>query len=435
MGVNDNALSMTSRPAVFLDRDGVLNDCVVADGRPYPPRNLGELRIAGGAVEACRQLRQYGLLLVGVSNQPDVARGTLERETLDAINTEIQRRLGLDALLVCPHDDADNCDCRKPLPGLLVLASRMFQIDLRRSVMVGDRWRDVEAGRRAGCGTIFVDHDFSEPKPVHPDAVVRGLEEAVPYILTMTGRTGSARGQQEGSPLEALRVEIFADGADRNVIVELARNPIIKGFTTNPTLIRAAGINDYERFARDVVAAVPDMPISFEVFADDFPEMERQALRIAKWGDNVFTKIPVTNTRGALTEPVVRSLRERGVKLNVTALFTADQVRWVSHALGDGPPCFISVFAGRIADSGCDPLPIMRESLEVMAQHPNQRLIWASPREVLNVIQADAIGCHVITVTVDLLKKLSNIGKGLDQFSLETVRMFHDDATAAGFSL
>ncbi|MHB8487882.1 MAG: transaldolase [Candidatus Dormibacteria bacterium] len=420
---------------MFLDRDGVLNDCVVAGGHPYPPRNLGELRIAGGAIEACRQLRRHGLLLVGVSNQPDVARGTLDRETVDAINKEVQQRVGLAALLVCPHDDADNCECRKPLPGLLLLASRMFHIDLRRSVMVGDRWRDVEAGRRAGCATIFVDHDFSEPKPVHSDAVVTGLEEAVPYILSMTGRGVAARGQREESPLKELRVEIFADGADRNAIVELARNPVIKGFTTNPTLIRAAGISDFERFARDLVAAVPNMPISFEVFADDFDEMERQALRIAKWGDNVFTKIPVTNTRGAPTEPVVRSLRARGVKLNVTAVFTPDQVRWVSDALGDGPPCFVSVFAGRIADSGCDPLPIMRESLEVMAKHPNQRLIWASPREVLNIIQADAIGCHVITLTVDLLKKLSNVGKGLEQFSLETVRMFHDDAAAAGFSL
>ncbi len=180
MGVNEDALHMTPRPAVFLDRDGVLNDCVVADGRPHPPRNLRELRVAGGAVEARRQLRQYGLLLVGVSNQPDVARGTLERETLDAINNEIQLRLGLDALLVCPHDDADSCECRKPRPGLLLSASRMFQIDLGRSVMVGDRWRDVEAGRRAGCSTIFVDHDFSEPKPVHSDAVVRDSKKPYP---------------------------------------------------------------------------------------------------------------------------------------------------------------------------------------------------------------------------------------------------------------
>jgi transaldolase len=435
MGVDGNRPRMTSRSAVFLDRDGVLNDSVVVDGLPHPPRTLDELRISRGAVEACRQLRQSGLLLVGASNQPDVARGTVTRETVDAINDEVTRRVGLDVLLVCPHDDADRCDCRKPLPGLLLRAARMLDIDLSRSVMVGDRWRDVEAGRRAGCATIFVDNDYSEPKPEGSDVVVTGLAQAVPYILSMTGSGASLHERAATVDLTALRVEIFADGADRDAIVELAANPLIKGFTTNPTLMRSAGVKDYEQFARDVTSAVPDMPISFEVFADDFQEMERQALRIATWGENVYAKIPVTDTKGAPTTPVIRTLREAGVKLNITALFTPEQVRWVSEALGDGEPSFISVFAGRIADSGRDPLPLMRECLEIMAPHPNQRLIWASPREILNIIQADEIGCHVITVTHDLLKKLSSLGKGLDEFSLDTVRMFHDDAVSSGFSL
>ncbi|HEY8674507.1 MAG TPA: transaldolase [Candidatus Dormibacteraeota bacterium] len=426
---------MTSRSAVFLDRDGVLNDSVVVDGLPHPPRTLDELRISRGAVEACRRLRQAGLLLVGASNQPDVARGTVTRETVDAINDEVKRRVGLDALLVCPHDDADKCDCRKPLPGLLLRAARMLDIDLSRSVMVGDRWRDVEAGRRAGCATIFVDNDYSEPKPEGSDVVVTGLAQAVPYILSMTGSGASLHERAATVDLTALRIEIFADGADRDAIVELAANPLIKGFTTNPTLMRAAGVKDYEQFARDVTSAVPDMPISFEVFADDCQEMERQALRIATWGENVYAKIPVTDTKGAPTTPVIRTLTDAGVKLNITALFTPEQVRWVSETLGDGPPSFISVFAGRIADSGRDPLPLMRECLEIMAPHPNQRLIWASPREILNVIQADQIGCHVITVTHDLLKKLPSLGKGLDEFSLDTVRMFHDDAVSSGFSL
>ena len=235
--------------------------------------------------------------------------------------------------------------------------------------------------------------------------------------------------------LGRLRVEIFADGADRDGIVELARNPLVRGFTTNPTLMRAAGVTDYEAFAREVLETVTDVPISFEVFADDFDEMERQAVMIAGWGDNVFVKIPVSDTSGRPSDRVVSRLAEEGVQLNVTALMTVDQVRWVTDSLGGGPASFISVFAGRIADTGRDPVPIMRDSLEVMAAHPNLRLIWASPREVLNIIQADAIGCHVITVTHDLLKKLSTVGRDLDEFSLDTVRMFHRDATAAGYTL
>jgi transaldolase len=210
---------------------------------------------------------------------------------------------------------------------------------------------------------------------------------------------------------------------------------VIKGFTTNPTLMRAAGIDDYESFARDVLAAVPQLPISFEVFADSYDEMERQALRMAEWGDNVYVKIPVTTTAGAPTERVVSALSEQGVKLNVTAVFTPAQTRWISEALDGETPAFISVFAGRIADSGRDPLPIMRECLEVMGPYPNQRLIWASPREILNIIQAHEIGCHVITVTHDLLRKLSSLGKDLDQFSLETVQMFHRDAAQAEYSI
>jgi transaldolase len=232
-----------------------------------------------------------------------------------------------------------------------------------------------------------------------------------------------------------VRVAIFADGADVPGIVQLSRNPLIKGFTTNPTLMRAAGVADYEAFARAVLAAVPEMPVSFEVFADDFEEMKRQALRIASWADNVYVKIPITDTQGRSTHSVITALSQAGVKLNVTAMFTPKQARRVSSELAGGPPAFLSVFAGRIADSGRDPLPIMRECLEIIAPHPNLQLLWASPREVLNIVQADEIGCHIITVTHDLLKKLPGLGKDLDQFSLETVQMFHGDAAAAGYSL
>jgi transaldolase len=229
--------------------------------------------------------------------------------------------------------------------------------------------------------------------------------------------------------------KIFADGADRDGILALRENPLIRGFTTNPTLMRSAGIDDYESFALDLVQLVPDLPISFEVFSDDFDEMERQATKIASWGDQVFVKIPITNTRGESSAELQRRLAGNGVKLNVTALMTVAQVEVAAAALADGPAAFVSVFAGRIADTGRDPMPIMTDALERLAPHPAIELIWASPRELLNIVQAASIGCHVITVTHDVLKKLPTVGKDLDQFSLETVQMFHSDADQAGYSL
>jgi transaldolase len=425
-----------ARAAVFLDRDGVLTEAMAVAGVPRPLAPEAGLHLRPGVPAACRQLHGAGLQLICVSNQPDIARGTVSAAAVDALNQDLARQLGLDAVLVCPHDDADLCDCRKPLPGLLLQAARTFDLDLDRSVMVGDRWRDIEAGRAAGCITVFIDNGYDERQPVGPDIIATSLADVVPDILRMTMGTATLRDERM-SLLDPrnLQVEIFADGANCAAIVELAANPLIKGFTTNPTLMRAAGVADYESFALEVVTAVPDMPVSFEVFADEFDEMERQARRISTWGDQVYVKIPITDTHGKSTARVVSTLSEEGVKLNVTALFTADQVRWVTGALAGGPPAYISVFAGRIADSGRDPIPIMKHSLEVMAPHPNLKLIWASPREILNIVQADEIGCHIITVTHDLLKKLSSLGKDLDEFSLDTVRMFHDDAATAGFTL
>jgi transaldolase len=229
--------------------------------------------------------------------------------------------------------------------------------------------------------------------------------------------------------------KVFADGADRAGILELRENPVIRGFTTNPTLMRQAGVDDYESFARDLVDLVPDHPISFEVFSDDFDEMEQQAQKIAAWGPNVYVKIPITDTAGTSSGPLQQRLADRGIKLNVTALMTVAQVEAAAARLAGGPAACISVFAGRIADTGRDPIPIMRGALDIVRAHPNIEIIWASPRELLNVVQADEIGCHIITVTHDLLKKLPGLGKDLDQFSLETVQMFHRDAVSAGFSL
>jgi transaldolase len=232
-----------------------------------------------------------------------------------------------------------------------------------------------------------------------------------------------------------LKVKIFADGADKAAMLQLYAQPYIRGFTTNPTLMRKAGITDYEAFARDVLEAIPDRPISFEVFADDSAEMERQARIIAAWGPNVYVKIPVTNTKAQSSAELVRHLSQSGVKLNVTAILPLEQVREISAALADGPPSCISIFAGRIADTGVDPLPLMTAALEIMRPYPKQELIWASPRELLNVFQADAIGCHIITVTNDILQKLALVGRDLHEYSLDTVKMFHQDAAKCGFTL
>jgi transaldolase len=235
--------------------------------------------------------------------------------------------------------------------------------------------------------------------------------------------------------IQTLKVKIFADGADKAGMLEMYGNPIVKGLTTNPTLMKKAGITDYRAFCRDILGSIRDKPLSFEVFSDDFGEMERQALEIASWGDNVYVKIPVTNTRQEPSYPLVRRLVDNGVKVNVTALMTLAQVRDTVAVLRPGLPSYVSVFAGRIADTGSDPVPLMSAAVEILKLAPRSELIWASPREVLNIFQADAIGCQVITVTNDLIKKLSLIDYDLESYSLDTVKMFRNDAVAAGFQL
>jgi len=232
-----------------------------------------------------------------------------------------------------------------------------------------------------------------------------------------------------------LRIKLFADGADLAGIREMAADPLIKGFTTNPTLMRKAGVSDYKAFALQVLKIVTDRPVSFEVFADDFVQMERQALEIASWGRNVNVKIPVTNTKGEFSGPLIERLSTKGVQLNVTAILTLDQVQRVTERLAPGTPAIVSVFAGRIADTGRDPVPLMAEAVDILKARPRAELIWASPRELLNIFHAESIGCHIITATNDILKKLSLVAKDLDAYSLETVDMFYKDAKAAGFTI
>lgn len=232
-----------------------------------------------------------------------------------------------------------------------------------------------------------------------------------------------------------LKIRIFADGASRSEMLDMYKLPWIKGFTTNPTLMRKDGVTNYMAFAKDLVQAIPDRPLSFEVISDSFEEMEAQAEKISQWGENVYTKIPISNTKGEPSYPLIRRLAKQGIKQNVTAILSMEQIKATADALAGGPSAFVSVFAGRIADTGRDPLPMMEEALTILRPEPQLELLWASSREFLNIVQADAIGCHIITVTNDLLRKAANFGRDLDDFSLATVKMFYDDAVKAGYAL
>jgi transaldolase len=256
---------------------------------------------------------------------------------------------------------------------------------------------------------------------------------SVTPLTTVKGPAPSEKAES-GRPLR-LNVKIYADGADRATMLEMYGNPLIAGFTTNPTLMRKSGITAYKAFAREILQQITDRPVSFEVFADDFHEMERQAAEIASWGDNVLVKIPITNTKREFSGDLLKRLARAGVRVNVTALLTLAQVRDASDCLADGPAGKVSVFAGRIADTGRDPVPLMAAAVELLRPYPNLELIWASPRELLNIFQADAVGCHIITATSDVLKKLELVGKDLSDYSLDTVRMFYEDARKAGYQL
>lgn len=235
--------------------------------------------------------------------------------------------------------------------------------------------------------------------------------------------------------IEDLKVKIFADGADLREMVEMSEKSYISGLTTNPTLMRKAGVLNYRKFARDVLTEIQSKPISFEVFSDDLIEMRNQALEIASWGDNVYVKIPISNTLGLSTAEIVYELTAAGVKVNVTAIMTLNQVEEIAASLNSKIPSYISVFAGRIADTGRDPIPTLRKSLEILQQNSSVELIWASPRELLNIIQADEINCHVITATKDILAKLKLLGHDLEAYSLDTVKMFRNDALSSAFSI
>jgi transaldolase len=426
----NNTAAAGQRRAVFLDRDGVINRALEREAKPYPPRELGEFEILPEVPGALARLKAAGFLLVVATNQPDVGRGTLQQAVVEEIHAHMLARLPIDRVEVCYHagKGGPECDCRKPKPGMLRRAAAELNIDLTQSWMVGDRWRDVDCGAAAGCRTIFINRGYAEELRQRPDFSARNLAEAADII---TARLNTMK-----RTLKELDIKIFADGADKKGMLELNANPVIQGMTTNPTLMHKAGLKDFEVFARDILQSVTVKPLSLEVFSDEFGEMKRQALKINAWGKNVYVKIPITNTRGESSLALIRELAADGVKLNVTAILTPEQVRGVAGALNPQVPAVVSVFAGRIADTGVDPVAIMVESKRILAGLPQAELLWASVREVLNIFQANDCGCHIVTVPHDILgKALKMAGMDLGALSLDTVKMFANDAKSAGFSL
>ena len=385
--------------------------------------------------DACAELDRAGLPLIVVTNQPDIARGRSTRADVDAFNAALRSQLPITAVVVCPHDDGDDCACRKPRPGMLVESAAALGFDLAASVMVGDRWRDIAAGRAAGTSTVFVDHGYAESAraDVAADLTVPALLDAVPYILD---RSLSSEQPIHDAPHPTSRVKIFADGADLDGIRRLAADPMIQGITTNPTLMRAAGVADYEAFAHDVLAAVGGKPVSFEVLSDDFDEMEKQALRIGAWADNVYVKIPVTNTKGERTATVLRNLASSGVRVNVTAVFTPQQVAWILDA-HRGRPAELRLGVRR-AHRRRRRRPDPRD-----ARGPGRARV--RPRHRVDLGQPSR-GAEHRPGRRDRLshhhrdaRPAQEAGRAWarisTQFSLETVQMFRRDAEAAGYTL
>lgn len=404
---------------------------------PESPHALAEVELLPGVPAALARLTRAGIRLAIATNQPAAAKGEASVEALDAIHEAVVRAAEsagarIESSHVCRHRAEDGCTCRKPLPGLLREALAAAPgATAARAWMVGDRATDVLAGRAVGFRTALLgaslfpgDAERLRGEGAEPSFRGTDLQAFVDHLLERFVPAPST-------------IKLFSDTADLASLLEAAKNPKIAGFTTNTTLMRKAGVSDYTGFAKQVLAHVTDRPVSFEVFADDFQGMASQARLIASFATNIYVKIPITNTRGESSLPLVKDLAvNAGIKLNVTALCTLDQVRGAVDALSGGAPAIVSVFAGRIADTGRDPVPVMREARAIIdASRARAELLWASPREILNVLQAEEAGAHIITLLPELLKKLELFGKDLDEYSLETVQMFHNDAKAAGYTL
>jgi transaldolase len=444
------------KPLILLDRDGVLNYAVVdpEHGTIDSPLHPSQVSLIPGVGKALARLTAAGYGLAIVTNQPAAAKKKTTRANLQAVHEAVVAGVSSEggrilSSHICFHRSEDACACRKPKPGLILEALECNPgFDRVGAWMVGDGVTDVQAGAALGLQTAFLG-----PRKCDACKIV-GLYELTPtwwgadlpafadHLLANEGPPAMivARPRETvADPAPSrnrLRVKVFADGANLESMLALAGDPLIKGFTTNPTLMRQSGVKEYTIFSRQVLEAIPDKPISFEVLADDPQEIRRQALLIARWGKNVYVKIPVTNSEGVPLAALVNDLSHQGVKINVTAVFTLEQVAATCQALKGGAPSVVSVFAGRIADSGQDPVPHMRVALSICRSVDDAiELLWASPREILNVVQADEIGVDIITVTEAIRTKLHLLGKDLTEFSRETVLMFKKDGESAGFRL
>ena len=426
------------RGLIVLDRDGVLNRMVFRDQtEPLDsPLKVEEVEVFSSVPDALRRLTEAGYKLALATNQPAAAKGKATRADLDAVHARVlaaaQAAGGrIQTSHICYHRAEDGCECRKPRTGLLEAALAATPGGRpEMSWIAGDRATDVLAGAALGFRTALLgpsragDDELLKARGIQPSFRGLDLKEFADFLLG---------GEHSKMP----RVKIFSDGADVASLLEMAKNPLVAGFTTNPTLMRKAGVADYVAFARQVLDSIRDRPISFEVLADDFGEMARQARLIASWGPNVFVKVPITNTRGESSLPLVKELSVKDrVQLNVTAICTLEQVHGATQALAGGAPSVVSVFAGRIADTGRDPIPVMKAARAICdSSGAPAELLWASPRELLNIAHAEEAGAHIVTVPPDMLKKLELFGKNLGEFSLETVQMFHRDAVAAGYNI
>lgn len=438
--------------ATFLDRDGVLNPLVynLETGEYESPHYPEDFSIYPYVAPALKQLLEAGFLLFLVSNQPSYAKGKTTLENIKNIQLQFEEYLAYEGIefqefYYCYHhpqgivpEYSIQCRCRKPGTQFLEEAQLRYELDLQNSWFIGDQDTDVECGQLMGIRTVLIQNKHSSKKRVKNGSAftANNLGEAVQIVCEKRKQNGNYFSMVKGEgAMNELKIKLFADGAVLADMKNAYAGGLVKGFTTNPTLMKKAGITDYNQFAKDVLAEINDMPISFEVFSDEFVEMEREARIINSWGENVYIKIPITNTKGESSIPLIKKLAGDGLKLNVTAIMTLEQVEAVASVLDSEVPAVVSVFAGRIADTGRDPMPIMREAVEVLKMNQNAELLWASPREVLNVYQADECGCHIITITPDLLKKIESRGKDLNEFSLETVKMFYNDAVALGYKI
>lgn len=432
-----------SRPLILLDRDGVLNKMVIEPehGVADSPLHPSQVVLMAGVAEALARLTEAGYGLVVVSNQPAAAKGKTSRENLEAVHARViaqacARGARILGSHVCWHRAEDDCSCRKPAVGLLQAALQAHPEHARAGAwMVGDGLTDVQAGRTLGLHTAFIGKMFCAACK-QLDDTVGPADHIAPHLPAFVDHLLGTAATPVGPLASALRVRVFADGADLVTLRRRAADPRIAGFTTNPSLARKAGVNGYERFAREALAVAEGRPLSIEVVADDADTIAAQARRIHGWGDNAYVKIPVTTSRGEPLWPLAGRLSQEGVKINLTALLPLWQVAQAAEVFRGGAPSIVSVLAGRVADAGIDPVGHMRAARAICrAADPAIELLWASPREVYNVVQADHIGVDIITLTDDLLCKLHLLGGDLDAVSLDTVRGLKADADLGGLLL